>query len=445
MSGDDLTSLAASSAPLRRVPTPRSPSTPTRSRTCRPPALRCPRRSSPPGSTPAGLRAAGLCAAGLCAARLCAAGLCAAGLRAQVVTPDLESNEHRDAFSAAQSQSLLAISTAPARSGVRVGLDRQHPGFFYVRVQGHDDQAFVTDRLSSPSVSGPRHPRTAPIPPTSRPIPPVAGPTRRRSSSPTPAAAWLRAAQSRPGDHRHAHRARHLAAHTKGSSSTSPTSSGCALRTRPTATPLPLRVNLWPRRQGVVDPTATVEPVRRDRRWRRRRARSSATPTPPVWARRASSSRRCQRHAAGASLDNDQVHSQDAYGSNTTVTIGGATVPWPISPSVGWSRPRRRSVGQVDHFLVPDQRHAAPARLQPRHRLRLPRRRRRCSQRRVPRRAAQANDGSEATPEPRVDTLISHAGETPWSCGARRCWAATTTWSTSRVTSAPTTPWPLTS
>ena len=30
---------------------------------------------------------------------------------------------------------------------------------------------------------------------------------------------------------------------------------------------------------------------------------------------------------AGASLDNDQVLSQDAYGARTEVTIGGATVP----------------------------------------------------------------------------------------------------------------------
>ena len=32
---------------------------------------------------------------------------------------------------------------------------------------------------------------------------------------------------------------------------------------------------------------------------------------------------------AGASLDQDQVLSQDAYGSDTDVTIGGVTLPVP--------------------------------------------------------------------------------------------------------------------
>ena len=159
----------------------------------------------------------------------------------------------------------------------------------------------------------------------------------------------------------------------------------------------------------------------------------------------ASSTRPCSRTPpSGASLDPDQVLSQDAYGADTDVTIGGVTLPR--------ARPRRRPAGEDaprdrgHHLPLPPPR---PTGRSPTptshldHRLRLPERRRRGRQRRVHRRV----NGAGAT----HDTLIDQPG-TPQAQlvdghRPRRtpCSAATTTWSTWPATSAPTTPWPPTS
>ena len=91
---------------------------------------------------------------------------------------------------------------------------------------------------------------------------------------------------------------------------------------------------------------------------------------------------------AGASLLEDQVQSQDAYGSDTTVTIGGVTVPLP-DLAVGRLVKTPAEIQGTDRELPGAARATLPRpRHQPGDRLRLPRRRGRRRATRVPRRAA---------------------------------------------------------
>ena len=63
--------------------------------------------------------------------------------------PDLQADPaFRDAFSAAQNQTLLVVSvnsgTGATGSETATASTGNNQGYFYVRVQGHDDQAFDT-------------------------------------------------------------------------------------------------------------------------------------------------------------------------------------------------------------------------------------------------------------------------------------------------------------
>ena len=90
--------------------------------------------------------------------------------------------------------------------------------------------------------------------------------------------------------------------------------------------------------------------------------------------------------AADGSLERDQVLSQDAYGSDTDVTIAGTTLPVP-DLAVGPPGQDRPGDLLADRELPgPDQPDAAGAHVLAGHRLRLPDRRRERGQRRVPRR-----------------------------------------------------------
>ncbi len=146
---------------------------------------------------------------------------------------------------------------------------------------------------------------------------------------------------------------------------------------------------------------------------------------------------------AGASLDNDQVLSQDAYGAKTEVTIGGASVPVPDLAVGRLVKTPDEIEATVDHYLhlagrtLPlsgagsslvtgyDFLEDAANRVNEEFDAALPGRRPRHPHR--------------STPAPRTRS----PGPRP-TCGPR-CSASTTTSSTWPVTSAPTTPWRRTS
>ena len=147
---------------------------------------------------------------------------------------------------------------------------------------------------------------------------------------------------------------------------------------------------------------------------------------------------------AGASLDNDQVLGQDAYGSDTEVTISGLTMPVPDLAVGRLVKTPGEIMATVDHLLGPPGRHSSP---RPTSSLvtgydfladaagavgqefatALPRGDR-------PQRPAD-HPGGHAL-QPVLDGDAAEAGSVR---------AASTTWSTWPVTSAPTTPWPPTS
>ncbi len=64
---------------------------------------------------------------------------------------------------------------------------------------------------------------------------------------------------------------------------------------------------------------------------------------------------------SGASLAQDQVQSQDAYGSSTEVTIGGATLPVPDLSVGRLVKTPEEIESTIDNYLGLDRRHAADA------------------------------------------------------------------------------------
>ena len=145
---------------------------------------------------------------------------------------------------------------------------------------------------------------------------------------------------------------------------------------------------------------------------------------------------------SGASLKADQVQSQDAYGSDTTVTISGVTLPVPDLAVGRLVKTPDEIESTVSHYLgltngtLPTPTSSLVTGYDF---------------------LADAADGvhdqfDAAIPGGTNDTLIDHPGVTRdrddhWTApsSATRCSGRTTTWSTWPVTSAPTTPWPPTS
>ena len=104
--------------------------------------------------------------------------------------------------------------------------------------------------------------------------------------------------------------------------------------------------------RGLV-PGSSADPE--VRRAGRRRRGDPVLPLPRhlwAWARRACSSRTMRSDTpAGASLDNDQVLSQDAYGAKNEVTIGGASVPVPDLAVGRLVKTPDEIEATVDHYL----------------------------------------------------------------------------------------------
>ena len=248
--------------------------------------------------------------------------------------PDLDADPaFRDAFSAAQNQTLLAVSANTGTSAERVTASTGNTdGYFYVRVQGHDDAVFDTDRSFrlARAVSGGTacagledfsdQPTLAPARGDTRTVIVtdtnklgLAGATPERNAYLASLASLASATDGAVVDVHDSARIRNLQAQVAGHPD------------------CPYAVNLVARAiKEVVDSYRNG-----DSRYVVIAGGDEVIPffrypdvsglgqesqfEPPV----------LPDSPSGASLAQDQVQSQDAYGSSTEVTIGGATLPVP--------------------------------------------------------------------------------------------------------------------